>query len=783
MKKSITAFAFFCIVSFVHAQVTERFTNSTTRNTYSNGSFSGEGAILWTYVQARGNQQTTANGDKAISLNKSPEACLYSDTITNGIRLLSFQYEQELNTDCNASVFINDSCIATLTTFGETDVTKYFSIYLSDFSENAVIRIQQNSKSSGQITIDDIYIEFAQTPFVCNSITHSDSTITAVFSHSILSAIVTPSEEHLVHNVDINKNIITVRLHEELCGTHTISFTKLCDTANTACADTSIAITFFAKPTINDVVITEIMADPTPAVGLPEYEYVEIYNRSSCPVQCSDLTLVVGDETYDLPPTILQPLEYLCLLPEKASSSFEDSSHFLFLKSFPSITNNGQHIALIYNETIISSVAFSDNWYQNSFKQNGGWSLEKIDENNVSETIENWNVANNRLGGTPGYENSVGGTCIDLQKPSVASIQIVSDSTIYISFSENIPLHNINDLTITPNVELVSISPIEYSLSNYLLQSKTALKHGLEYSLEFSPSLTDNAGNNFLEQHIVFATTDSLLSRNSIIINEILFNPTTGLSDFVELYNTSESYYDLSHIYLSNGDTYSQISKSFTLFPPHSFVLISPSAEEYRKTCQDSSSIFITTTLPSMPDDMGIIMLLNKWDECIDSVSYDAHWHSSYITEKEGVSLERISYTSHSNQQSSWFSSAESAGFSTPGYKNSQFRNYSSSKNLFSLESDVVTPNGDGLYDDVVLYCEDAVLNGMCNVRIFSTSGIMISQVANNQLLGTRDVIRWNCTNADGNFVSAGVYIVLIEIVSNGKRNFRKKMSCTILRD
>ena len=62
------------------------------------------------------------------------------------------------------------------------------------------------------------------------------------------------------------------------------------------------------------VVITEIMADPTPLVGLPDFEYVEMYNVSNDTIECSDLQLIVGTKSYSLPKGDLYPQEFLCVI-------------------------------------------------------------------------------------------------------------------------------------------------------------------------------------------------------------------------------------------------------------------------------------------------------------------------------------------------------------------------------------------------------------------------------------------------------------------------------------
>ena len=40
-----------------------------------------------------------------------------------------------------------------------------------------------------------------------------------------------------------------------------------------------------------DIVISEILCDPTPSLGLPEYDYLEIYNRSDNPFYLNDWLL------------------------------------------------------------------------------------------------------------------------------------------------------------------------------------------------------------------------------------------------------------------------------------------------------------------------------------------------------------------------------------------------------------------------------------------------------------------------------------------------------------
>ncbi len=540
-------------------------------------------------------------------------------------------------------------------------------------------------------------------------------------------------------------------------------------------------IMYAQHQTFPHVVITEIMADPTPLVGLPDFEYVEIYNVSSDTIKSSDLQLIVGTKSYVLPQGNLYPQEYLCIISNKAQTFFSDSLHFAYIKTFPAITNSGQTIGILYNDTLISSVTFSEDWYHDDFKQDGGWSLEKIDVENFSETPDNWNASKNRMGGTPGFINSIAQENDDFIAPRIASIQIVSDSVLQITFSENIDIKRfLQNCDIYDTLAFRDATEIDNSMSKYELLLNTRLEEKQSYTLSLRENGTDLAGNQFEPNQYVFAKTDSLLFRNSVVINEILFNPLSGESSFVELYNNSDSYFDLSQMYFSNGSTFTRIVENFAMFPPQTYAVVSPDADLYYEKCNCENAIFLKAKLPTLPNEEGTIMLLNRWEEVIDSVTYNENWHSANV-EPDGTSLERVSVSLPSHEASTWFSATASVGFSTPGCKNSQAQELFFQKGI-SLESEVVTPNGDGENDELCILIENEEYGLYCNVRIFSISGHFVKQIADTELMGGKNFIRWNCTNAQGQIVPKGIYLVQVEIVKDGKIAKRNKLIVSILK-
>ena len=77
---------------------------------------------------------------------------------------------------------------------------------------------------------------------------------------------------------------------------------------------------FFAVYAVtgNDVVINEIMADPSPVVGMPEWEYLELFNTTAFPIDLTGWSLCIGTSVKTFPQVSIDSSGYLILCKSDA---------------------------------------------------------------------------------------------------------------------------------------------------------------------------------------------------------------------------------------------------------------------------------------------------------------------------------------------------------------------------------------------------------------------------------------------------------------------------------
>ncbi|MBQ5457927.1 MAG: lamin tail domain-containing protein, partial [Bacteroidales bacterium] len=214
--------------------------------------------------------------------------------------------------------------------------------------------------------------------------------------------------------------------------TYTLTYGGISDGEGNTLATSTTQMTFVEAGT-GSVVINEIMADPTPVVGLPESEYIELYNNSPDAINLEGWTLKIGTTSKTLDAYTLYPSEYVVICRTGNDTLFYDITNILTLSlSATALTNGGTTITL-YNEFMseVDKITYSSAWYRNAGKKDGGWSLERIDPNNRCEQSTNWRASEDENGGTPGRQNSIFGPNVDETAPSIMDLSINSANELH----------------------------------------------------------------------------------------------------------------------------------------------------------------------------------------------------------------------------------------------------------------------------------------------------------------------------------------------------------------
>ena len=145
---------------------------------------------------------------------------------------------------------------------------------------------------------------------------------------------------------------------------------------------------------IGDVIISEFFADPTPVIGLPEIEYVEIYNKSSKFFNLQGWKIGDASSEGTIGAAWLLPGEYK-ILTATANVPLFTLSSAVGTTSFPSLNNAGDDVVLKNNTgLILDKLSYTDDWYQDEIKRDGGFSLELINPNDPCSDKDNWIASN-----------------------------------------------------------------------------------------------------------------------------------------------------------------------------------------------------------------------------------------------------------------------------------------------------------------------------------------------------------------------------------------------------
>lgn len=530
-----------------------------------------------------------------------------------------------------------------------------------------------------------------------------------------------------------------------------------------------------------DVLFTEIMADPSPVVQLPEAEYLELYNRSDGPLDLANWQLFDGAGATSLPSQIILAGEYLILTSTSNAAKFTRYGKVLGVPSFPSLNNAGEPIALrTLTGLLVDSVNYTVDWYRDDEKKDGGWSLEIIDTSNDCGEDDNWIASERDQGGTPGSISSVDANKPDLTAPKLLSLATENANQLQLLFNEKLETNLTSaQFVITPSSDISSVVFTDRSLRSLTVTVTRPFLTRTLYSISLK-NLRDCSGNAIAENTSLEFALPEAVEVNDVAINEILFNPKVGGVDFVELYNQSEKFLNMKQWQLANTlngalNNQSAIKDVNYLFRPKTFlVLTSDAAALAAQHPAGAQTQFIKTSMPSLPDDEGSVALTFN-DLVIDSLSYSARWHNPLIKDDEGVSLERISLGVAASEPSNWTSATAQVGFATPGLPNSTARPVTTiDENQVSISPQTFDP---AIGFAQIMYRFDQP-NFVATVKILDLQGRLVKEIANNETVGYEGFFRWDGDQQDGSRARMGYYTVWVEIfdLNGAVSRFKKRV-------
>ncbi len=372
----------------------------------------------------------------------------------------------------------------------------------------------------------------------------------------------------------------------------------------------------------------------------------------------------------------------------------------------------------------------------------------------------------------------------------IQDIKIIDSHSVSVVFNKPVnpaSIHSGNFKLTDENDQEIQVTQAKASPgSDRSVDIKFESVQGIELKLSVS-GISDLRGKTMAPETKTFSFTFSP-EVGSVLINEILFNPFSGGVDFVELVNVSQQTIPVHRLKLAaRNDTlalkqiYSVSNVKRYLRPGQFLVCTKDSsilASQY--FTNNPESFCVMKTLPSFSDDAGTVVVLNDSLEVLDEFSYSAKMHSPFLADENGVSLERISLEKPTQDRNNWASAAASVGFATPGLPNSQAPSETEIQDEITPEPKAFSPNGDGYNDELTINYNFSKTGYIANARIFDLAGRQVRFLTKNQSVAQQGSWFWDGKNENGQKLTLGVYIILVEVFDQSGQTKAFKKVCTL---
>lgn len=521
------------------------------------------------------------------------------------------------------------------------------------------------------------------------------------------------------------------------------------------------------------IVINEIMYAP---IGdMPEW--VELYNTSAEPISLSQWKISDAGTTKALlngrSSAVPSHSFVIVTTDTTALKNYFSFSVPLYEAKFGTLNNTTPDAVVLYDDrgAPIDSVYYKPIWGGIN-----GKSLQRFDLFSSSTDSANW-ISDIP---SPGAETIAGKKDFDVMIESITALQR-SSGILFQSTIKNIGrktaaaitlkiFYDANKDSLAHSSEeiisftLDSIASGNSTLVSYQWNNTSPGRHQFIFEAKYPQD--ENTRNN-----LYYLSTANSYAEQSIVFNEILYEPSAGNAEFVELYNTSGDSIDVNNWMVmdqpsssgSRTKIFLSSSQKF-LLPNDYFVIASDSTIFSQFPLLKKENVLVHSSL-NLNNSGEDLLLVDLTGTQIDSLRYSPLWHLKNIN-KPNRSLERILPLGKSTDSKNWSSSVAPMQ-ATPGTVNSIYVSAAAASSALSLSPNPFSPDNDGVEDFLTISYTLPSQSSMIRVRIYDVQGRIIRRLASNEPSASSGTLIWNGLDDNGIRVRVGMYIILFEALDN----------------
>ncbi|GBD04906.1 hypothetical protein HRbin20_00476 [bacterium HR20] len=516
------------------------------------------------------------------------------------------------------------------------------------------------------------------------------------------------------------------------------------------------------------VVINELQ--PVPPTGEPEW--VELYNPSDTDVALVNLYIYDRTSRASLSGVVVPARGFAILTRDtddlKLLRRIPGIAR-LYQVALPTLNNTTESIFLATRDTVVlDSVYYDMRWGIR------GRTLERIDPLRPGYLRDNIGACIAPDSATCGYDNSLSLVERDVQ---VRSLRVDAGRALTIELAnrgkttfEQLPIafrirrptgeswHELGHVTIE------YLPPAATSAHTFGL-AEVGLTPALGVG-EFLLQAIALADDQRKWNDTAIATFFQPLSLQQLVINELMYDPLDGKSEYIELANPSSDTLLLGGLLLGDQLPPQSVLPSIPI-PPGGYAVVALDTGIWTTfpELRERSQCVVLRASWSLGNSGDLVVLANPDGSVIDSVRYTPSWHFWGLKDTKGRSLEKLMPSLPSADRLSWSSSTSERG-GTPAAPNSILPQEQSLLQLSAAPNPFSPHSTDPRLQQTTITFRLPWQSARVTLRVFDAAGLPVRQLANGMYSGAEGALLWDGRNDAGFAVGAGAYVLLLEATS-----------------